>query len=119
MSSNQPVPHTRDYVPDEYQADLAALNRPEDEALWKIDKARKITSEMARYEALLQQNQDQTLSATDRADLTALRMESNRFMLRKARPQSSFTGVVSQSFIVNNYDNLSKEPYFLNFGELQ
>jgi hypothetical protein len=40
---------------------------------------------MARYEALLQQNQNQTLSATDRAELTALRMESNRFMLCKAQ----------------------------------
>jgi hypothetical protein len=40
---------------------------------------------MTRYEALLQQNQDQTLSATDRAELTALRMEGDRFMLCKAQ----------------------------------
>jgi hypothetical protein len=40
---------------------------------------------MTRYLALLRQNQDQTLSATDRAKLTALRMEGDRFMLCKAQ----------------------------------
>jgi hypothetical protein len=40
---------------------------------------------MTRYEALLQQNQDQTLLATDRAELTALRMEGDRLMLCKAQ----------------------------------
>jgi hypothetical protein len=40
---------------------------------------------MTRYVALLRQNQDQTLSATDRAELTALRIEGDRFMLCKAQ----------------------------------
>jgi hypothetical protein len=40
---------------------------------------------MTRYETLLQQNQDQTLSAADRAELTALWMEGDRFMLCKAQ----------------------------------
>jgi hypothetical protein len=40
---------------------------------------------MNRYKALLQQNQDQILSATGRAELTALRIESDRLMLRKAQ----------------------------------
>jgi hypothetical protein len=40
---------------------------------------------MIRYEVLLQQNQDQTLSATDRAELMNLRIEGDRFMLCKAQ----------------------------------
>jgi hypothetical protein len=40
---------------------------------------------MTRYEALLQKNQDHTLSDTERTELTALRIEGDRFMLRKAQ----------------------------------
>jgi hypothetical protein len=74
-----------DGVPEEFQTDLAVLDRLEDEALWKIAQARKTTSDMTRYEALLQQNQEHTLSATDRAELTDLRIEGDRFMLCKAQ----------------------------------
>jgi hypothetical protein len=74
-----------DGVPEEFQTDLAVLDRLEDEALWKIAQARKTTSDMTRYEALLQQNQEHTLSATDRAELTDLRIEGDRLMLCKAQ----------------------------------
>jgi hypothetical protein len=53
-------PPAWDNVPEEFQSDLAALDRLEDEALWKIAQARKANSEMTRYEALLQKNQDHT-----------------------------------------------------------
>jgi hypothetical protein len=79
---------TWDNVPEEFQSDLAALDRLEDEALWKIAQARKSTSDMTRYEVLLQQNQEHTLSATNRAELTALRMEGDRFVLCKAQAAS-------------------------------
>lgn len=36
-------------IPDEFKADLAALDRLEDEALWKIATARKMPEEMAEY----------------------------------------------------------------------
>jgi hypothetical protein len=74
-----------DNVPEEFQSELAALDRLEDEALWKIAQAHKANSEMTRYEALLQKNQDHTLSDTERAELTTLRVEGDRFMLRKAQ----------------------------------
>ncbi|WP_316430210.1 hypothetical protein [Leptolyngbya sp. NK1-12] len=38
-----------DNVPDEFKADLAALDRLEDEALWKIATAQKTLEEMTRY----------------------------------------------------------------------
>lgn len=51
-----------DNVPDEFKADLAALDRLEDEALWKIATARKTAAEMARYDELLERNQNNSLS---------------------------------------------------------
>jgi hypothetical protein len=55
---------------------------------------------MTRYEALLEQNQDQILFATDRAELMDLRIEGNRFMFSKLKPQPSFAGVVSHSSLI-------------------
>jgi hypothetical protein len=74
-----------DNVPDEFKTDLAALDRLEDEALWKIATARKTAEEMARYEELLDRNQNGTLSQAERLELSELRSQSDRFMLRKAQ----------------------------------
>jgi hypothetical protein len=78
-------PPAWDNAPEEFQTDLAALDRLEDEALWKIAQARKANSEMTRYETLLQKKQEHTLSDTERTELTALRVEGDHFMLRKAQ----------------------------------
>lgn len=74
-----------DNVPDEFQVDLAALDRMEDEALWKIARSRKTAAEMERYNTLLERNQEGMLTDAERAELTALRTEADRFMLRKAQ----------------------------------
>ncbi|NJN90610.1 MAG: hypothetical protein HC840_19220 [Leptolyngbyaceae cyanobacterium RM2_2_4] len=74
-----------DNVPDEFKADLAALDRLEDEALWKLATARKTSEEMARYNELLDRNQDGTLSNAERLELVDLRSQADRFMLRKAQ----------------------------------
>lgn len=74
-----------DTVPDEFKADLAALDRMEDEALWKIATARKTSEEMVRYGELLDRNQDGTLSQAEQLELIELRSQSDRFMLRKAQ----------------------------------
>jgi hypothetical protein len=74
-----------DNVPDEFKTDLAALDRLEDEALWKIASARKTTEELARYDELLDRNQNGTLSQTEQLELIELRSQSDRFMLRKAQ----------------------------------
>jgi hypothetical protein len=76
---------TWDNVPEEFQPDLVILDRLEDEALWKIAHARKTNAEMTRYETLLEQSQEHTLSATERAELTDLRVEGDRFMLCKTQ----------------------------------
>jgi hypothetical protein len=78
-------------VPDEFQVDLAALDRLEDEALWKIAQSHKSATEMERYSLLLERsrlgrrNQEGMLTDTERAELTALRAENDRFMLLKAQ----------------------------------
>ncbi|HEY9637233.1 MAG TPA: hypothetical protein V6D14_27785 [Coleofasciculaceae cyanobacterium] len=74
-----------DNVPDEFQVDLAALDRMEDEALWKIAQSRKTTVDMERYNILLDRNQEGTLTDAERAELTALRTKADCFMLRKAQ----------------------------------
>lgn len=74
-----------DNVPDEFKAELAALDRLEDEALWKIATARKTAEDMVRYEELLDLNQNRTLSQAERLELSELRSQADRFMLRKAQ----------------------------------
>lgn len=74
-----------DNAPDEFKADLATLDRLEDEALWKIATAQKTCEDMARYDELLDRNQNETLSQAERLELMELRSQADRFMLRKAQ----------------------------------
>jgi hypothetical protein len=60
---------------------------------------------MTRYEALLQKNQEHTLSDTERTELTTLRVEGDRFMLLityAPKPQPFCAGAVIQSFILRS-----------------
>jgi hypothetical protein len=73
-----------DDAPAEFQADLAALDRLDDEALWRIARSRKTEVDMGRYQELLDKNANGTLAAEERDELVSLRIEYDRFMLRKA-----------------------------------
>lgn len=73
-----------DDAPVEFQADLAALDRLEDEALWRVARSRKQEADMARYQELLDKNANGRLTAADREELTKLRVEYDRMMLCKA-----------------------------------
>lgn len=72
-----------DDAPAEFQADLAALDRLDDAALWRIARSRKTEADMERYQELLDRNANDVLSADERDELTRLRVESDRFMLCK------------------------------------
>lgn len=72
-------------APSEFQADLAALDRLDDDTLWSIARGRQTDSEMVRYTALLEKNAAGVLTPADRAELSELRTEADRFMLRKAQ----------------------------------
>jgi hypothetical protein len=72
-----------DDVPAEFQADLAALDRLDDEALWHIARSRKREADMERYQELLDKNANGVLSTEERDELVRLRAEFDRFMLCK------------------------------------
>lgn len=71
-------------VPAEFQTDLAALDRLNDEALWQIARSRQTEDDMVRYQELLDKNANETITETESLDLTHLRIEADRFMLLKA-----------------------------------
>lgn len=73
-----------DDAPAEFQADLATLDRLDDEALWRIARSRKTEADMERYQELLDKKANGVLSADERDELVKLRVEFDRFMLRKA-----------------------------------
>ena len=75
-------------VPEEYQADLAALERLDDDALWKVAKLRKAVEGIERYDELLSLNQQDSLSDSDKLELRKLRNESDLFALRKVHAAS-------------------------------
>jgi predicted transcriptional regulator len=74
-----------DDAPAEFQSDIAALDQLNDEALWEVAHSHKTATELERYDELLERNREQTLTADERLELTALRQESDRFMIRKAQ----------------------------------
>ena len=67
-----------------FQADLAALDRMDDEALWRVVRSRRTEADVARLQALLDKQADDRLSGAERAELERLRAEADRLMLRKA-----------------------------------
>jgi len=72
-----------DDAPAEFQADLAVMDRLDDEELWRIARSRKTEADMERYQELLDRNANDVLSADERDELIRLRVESDRFMLCK------------------------------------
>jgi hypothetical protein len=71
-------------APAEFQVDLAALDRLDDTALWRIARIRVTATRMDRYQTLLDKNANSTLSFEEQAELTQLRLEFDRQMLQKA-----------------------------------
>ncbi|MEO0394404.1 MAG: hypothetical protein AAF243_00280 [Cyanobacteria bacterium P01_A01_bin.137] len=80
-----------DDVPEEYQPELAMLDRLEDVALWQIARAQKSLTDMDRYDELLEQNREGRLSEAEQLELLRLRQDSEQFMLRKAHAASILT----------------------------
>lgn len=78
-------PPAWDDVPEEFQADLAALDKLDDNTLWQIVRSRKTAADMERYNILLESNSSGTLTEAERLELMALRREADLFMLRKAQ----------------------------------
>lgn len=76
-------PPTWDDMPPEFQVELAALDKLDDEALWKVAKGH-MSADFDRRDELLAKNAEGQLSPTERAELERIRYEESLFMLRKA-----------------------------------
>jgi hypothetical protein len=71
-------------TPAPFQADLAALDRLDDDALWGIARSQRSASDVAPLHELLEKNADDALTAEEHLELEAEVAEADRFMLRKA-----------------------------------
>ncbi|QLE57705.1 hypothetical protein [Nostoc sp. TCL26-01] len=74
-----------DDVPEEFQADLAALDKLDDNSLWQIVRSRKTAQQMERYDFLLECNSSGDIKDAEQLELIKLRHEADRFMLCKAQ----------------------------------
>jgi len=77
-------PPDRHDVPAEYQADLAALDHLDDNALWRIARGVQQETDFVQYDDLLDKNKNGMISDEECRRLAELRTESDRFMIRKA-----------------------------------
>jgi hypothetical protein len=71
-------------APPEHQAELAAMDRLDDDALWRLARGRRSEAEVVRYDELLEQSAAGALGDAERSELETLRRESDRFTLVKA-----------------------------------
>ena len=79
-------------APEEYQSDLAALDRLDDNALLKIAQASKSSEDMARYDKLLELNSEAKLTDTQQVELLNLRQKSERLCCAKPMQQLFYAG---------------------------
>ncbi len=77
-------PPDRNDVPAEYQADLAALDHLDDNALWRIARSVQQETDFVQYDDLLDKNKRGMISDEERRRLAELRKEADCFMIRKA-----------------------------------
>lgn len=78
-------PPAWDDVPEEFQAEIAALDKLDDNTLMQIVRAQKTAIDLERYDTMLEGNSSGTLTEAERLELTALRQDADLFMLRKAQ----------------------------------
>ncbi|AFZ04619.1 hypothetical protein [Calothrix sp. PCC 6303] len=78
-------PPAWDDVPSEFQAEVAALDKLDDDSLWQIARGSKTTQDMEQYNQLLEGNSNNSLTQEERLELMALRHEMDVFMLCKAQ----------------------------------
>ncbi|MEM7531565.1 MAG: hypothetical protein AAF639_05290 [Chloroflexota bacterium] len=77
-------PPSWEEAPAMFQADLAALDRLDDDSLWRIARSSRIGEDRTRYDELLDKNANGSLTERERTELNDLRNDADLFMLRKA-----------------------------------
>lgn len=72
-------------VPEEFQAELARLDRLDNDTLWQMAKSHQLRANMERYNQLLEKNQEEQLTPEEYLELKNFRYEADLFMLKKAQ----------------------------------
>jgi hypothetical protein len=92
-------------APPEHQAELEALDRLDDDALWKLARGRRSEADMARYDELLEQSAAGALGEAERSELEMLRREADRFTSRRTPPSSCAGAVTASRPIADRQDH--------------
>jgi hypothetical protein len=71
-------------APARFQADLAALDRVDDDGLWRVARSRSSQASVVRLQELLEQRAETGLTPDEQNELDRLTEEADRLMLRKA-----------------------------------
>jgi len=74
-----------DDAPPEFQAELAEMDRQDDETLWEVFRAQLPQEDVTRYDELLDLHREGTLTESQQIELERLRFAADRHMLRKAQ----------------------------------
>lgn len=74
-----------DDAPPEFQAELAEMDRQDDETLWDVFHAQLSQEDVTRYDELLDLHQQGILTESQQMELERLRIAADRHMLRKAQ----------------------------------
>jgi hypothetical protein len=72
-------------VPEEFQTELARLDRLDNDTLWQIAQSHQYKAEMEHYSQLLEKNQEEELTPAEHLELEKLRYAADLFMLKKAQ----------------------------------
>jgi hypothetical protein len=72
-------------VPEDFQAELARLDRLDNDTLWQIARNDRSSTDMEHYNHLLEKNQEGELNPAEVLELDQLRYTADLFMLAKAQ----------------------------------
>ena len=78
-------PPSWDDIPEEFQAEIAALDKLDDNMLWQLFHSCKTVTDMERYNVLLEANSNGTITQAQQLELMNLRHQADLFMLKKAQ----------------------------------
>lgn len=78
------LPPTVDDLPVELQNEMAAWSNLSDEHLWEIARQPLPVDQWRRHQRLLRKNEARTLTEVEQDELTLLRAETDRFVLRRS-----------------------------------
>ncbi|MBE9178466.1 hypothetical protein IQ268_07670 [Oculatella sp. LEGE 06141] len=87
-------------APDEFQSDLAALDRLEDEALWKVATGHKTEEDIAQHFELLERNKEHTLTPSEQVELVELRSQADFSCYTKPMLPLFYVGVVCSPSLI-------------------